>query len=210
MSAEITSSAGSRDCQRYDSLLDSVLELEGSPPEAQQSQAAPPVVGNHAGERLAAFLSHPSDARSLALWFGDSLPPIPERLRSRLIDHVRHQPAGQSVPTQELTHLPLFQRLELRLQLSQLSADGIEHVARRLSQAIARIDGLISDQVNATIHHPRFQQLEASWRGIRYLTEQVEDVQRVRIRVLNLTWKELSRDIERAIDFDQSVLFRKV
>jgi len=210
MTAEITSSAGSRSWQLQDSLLDELLQHEVSPQEADSETAAAAAVNDQVGQRLAAFLAQPSAARALALWFGDSLPPIPERLQARLVDHVRNQSGIPAVPTHELAGQPLFQRLELRLQLAQLPADAIEHLARRLSQAIARIDSLISDQVNATIHHPRFQQLEASWRGIRYLTEQVDDPQRVRIRVLNLTWKELSRDMERAIDFDQSVLFRKV
>src|SRR5262249_5101738 len=79
-----------------------------------------------------------------------------------------------------------------------------------LTEAIARLDGLLSRQVNAILHHPSFQKLEASWRGLRYLVEQVEEVDAIRVRVLNVTWKELVRDLERAIEFDQSQLFRKV
>ena len=66
------------------------------------------------------------------------------------------------------------------------------------------------DQVNAILHHPRFQKLEASWRGLRYLVDQIEEADNVKIRVLSVSWKELARDLERAIEFDQSQLFRKV
>ena len=54
------------------------------------------------------------------------------------------------------------------------------------------------------------RQLEASWRGLRYLVEQAEGAENVKIRVLSVAWNELARDLERAIEFDQSQLFRKV
>ena len=52
--------------------------------------------------------------------------------------------------------------------------------------------------------------MEASWRGLRYLVEQVEEGINVKIRVLSVTWKDLALDLERAIEFDQSQVFRKV
>jgi hypothetical protein len=48
-------------------------------------------------------------------------------------------------------------------------------VVGRLTQAVARIDALLARQVNAILHHPDFQQLEASWRGLHYLVHQVPD-----------------------------------
>ena len=83
-------------------------------------------------------------------------------------------------------------------------------VLRLLNREVARIDRLLNAQLNAIIHHPRFQKLEASWRGLSYLTEQVDPAAKVRIRILNLSWKGLTRDMERAMEFDQSQLFRKV
>lgn len=85
-----------------------------------------------------------------------------------------------------------------------------EEIAQTLSRDVARLDALVSRQVNAILHHPRFQKLEASWRGLRYLVEQAQGAEHVEIRVLNVSWKELARDSERAIEFDQSQLFRKV
>lgn len=83
-------------------------------------------------------------------------------------------------------------------------------LARSLSRDIALLDTLLSDQLNAIIHHPRFQKIEASWHGLRYLVDQVQEGSNVRIRALNVSWKELARDAEHAIEFDQSQLFRKV
>jgi type VI secretion system ImpC/EvpB family protein len=84
-------------------------------------------------------------------------------------------------------------------------------IVRLLSHDVARIDALLNAQLNAILHHPAFQRLEAAWRGLRYLTEQAPAEENLKIRVLSVTWKELTRDlVTNAIDFDQSQLFRKV
>ena len=60
------------------------------------------------------------------------------------------------------------------------------------------------------LHHPAFQKLEATWRGIKYLLDQSETNDRLKIKVLNVTKKELLKDLQRAPEFDQSALFKKV
>lgn len=83
-------------------------------------------------------------------------------------------------------------------------------LVRRLLLDVADIDDLLTSQVDAILHHERFAALEAAWRGLAWLCEEVEDPDRVHVRVLDLSWRELARDLERAIDFDHSNLFRKV
>ncbi|HKM53031.1 MAG TPA: type VI secretion system contractile sheath large subunit, partial [Isosphaeraceae bacterium] len=83
-------------------------------------------------------------------------------------------------------------------------------ISGKLSRDIAAIDDLIAGQLNAIIHHPTFQSLEASWRGLSYLVQKLPDNNSVKIRVLNLPWAELVQDQARALEFDQSQLFRKV
>jgi type VI secretion system protein ImpD len=85
-----------------------------------------------------------------------------------------------------------------------------EALVASLTLAIAELDRSLSAQLNAVLHHPRFQALEASWRGLELLVGRVTARREVRIRVLSVTWRELARDFERAIEFDQSQLFRKV
>lgn len=75
---------------------------------------------------------------------------------------------------------------------------------------IAEIDDLLSEQIDEILHHKRFQTLEASWRGLRYLTDQSAGWEDVLVRVLTASWRELCRDFERAVEFDQSQLFHKV
>lgn len=79
-----------------------------------------------------------------------------------------------------------------------------------LNARIAEIDRLISKQLNLIMHHEEFQRLEASWRGLKYLLDQSETGTMLKIKVLNVSKKELLRDLQRAPEFDQSALFKKV
>jgi type VI secretion system protein ImpC len=79
-----------------------------------------------------------------------------------------------------------------------------------INARIAQIDHLISIQLNEIMHHPDFQQLEASWRGLKYLLSQSETSTMLKIKVLNVSKKELLRDLQRAAEFDQSAMFKKV
>ena len=79
-----------------------------------------------------------------------------------------------------------------------------------INARIAQIDHLLSIQLNEILHHPTFQKLEGSWRGLKYLLDQSETSDKLKIKVLNVTKKELLRDLQRAPEFDQSALFKKV
>ena len=79
-----------------------------------------------------------------------------------------------------------------------------------LNARIAQLDHLISLQLNEVMHAPEFQRLEATWRGLKYLLSQTETSTMLKIKVLNVSKKELLRDLQRAPEFDQSALFKKV
>lgn len=79
-----------------------------------------------------------------------------------------------------------------------------------INSRIAQIDRLISSQLNEIMHHQDFQKLEASWRGLSYLVDQTETGDRLKIRVMNITKQELLKDMEKAAEFDQSTLFKKI
>jgi len=79
-----------------------------------------------------------------------------------------------------------------------------------ITARIAEIDRLVSVQLNEVLHHASFQKLEGTWRGLKYLLDQSETSDKLKIRVLNATKTELLRDLQRAPEFDQSALFKKV
>lgn len=85
-----------------------------------------------------------------------------------------------------------------------------EGLVASLVMAIADIDRVLNEQLNRVLHHQRFQELEASWRGLEHLVGNVTKSQDVQIRVLDVSWRELARDFDRAVEFDQSQLFKKV
>lgn len=77
-------------------------------------------------------------------------------------------------------------------------------------RAIAEIDRKVSEQLNAVMHNERFLKLEGSWRGLKYLVMNSETGTSLKIRLLQASKKELSRDLQRATEFDQSQLFKKM
>ena len=79
-----------------------------------------------------------------------------------------------------------------------------------INARIAQIDHLVSLQLNEVLHAKEFQKLEGTWRGLKYLLDQSETSDKLKIKIFNATKKELLRDLQRAPEFDQSALFKKV
>lgn len=79
-----------------------------------------------------------------------------------------------------------------------------------ISKRIQAIDETISDQLNEIIHHPDFQALEGTWRGLNYLVMNTETSHMLKLRILNIEKQEVLDDLERAVEFDQSQLFKKI
>ncbi len=79
-----------------------------------------------------------------------------------------------------------------------------------INARIAEIDRLVSAQMNEIMHHAEFQKLEGSWRGLHHLVRNSLTGTQLKIRVMNANKKELLKDFERALEFDQSALFKKI
>ncbi len=92
--------------------------------------------------------------------------------------------------------------------------EGHMNVARdvetMINQRIAQIDHLLSIQLNEILHHAEYQKLEGSWRGLRHMVFNSNTSANLKIRVLNANKKDLLRDMQRAPEFDQSALFKKI
>jgi type VI secretion system protein ImpC len=79
-----------------------------------------------------------------------------------------------------------------------------------ITSRIGQLDRLISAQLNEVMHHPDFQKLEGSWRGLQFLVNKSETGQQLKIRVMSVSKKDLLKDMEKAAEFDQSTLFKKI
>src|SRR5579863_2545 len=89
---------------------------------------------------------------------------------------------------------------------STASTDLVQHI----NDCIADLDDLISGQLNEVMHHPEFQRLEASWRGLNDLVMNTETGTRLKLRLMNVSKNDLLKDLKSATEFDQSALFKKV
>jgi type VI secretion system protein ImpC len=79
-----------------------------------------------------------------------------------------------------------------------------------INYRIAQIDEIMSKQLSAILHDPNLQKLEASWQGLHNLVFNTETGTRLKLRLLNVKRDELQKDLENAVEFDQSALFKKV
>src|SRR5690242_11031204 len=85
-----------------------------------------------------------------------------------------------------------------------------KNLTQTFNRAIEAIDEKLSKQLSAIMHHPDFQKLEGSWRGLNHLVKNSETGATLKIRVMNLSKKELHKDLTKAVEFDQSQIFKKI
>ncbi|MAY15786.1 MAG: type VI secretion system contractile sheath small subunit [Oceanospirillaceae bacterium] len=94
--------------------------------------------------------------------------------------------------------------------LGQEASDSAGDAADRMNDRISQIDNLLTQQINLVMHDEGFQKLEATWRGLHYLVMNTETSTRLKLRVLNVSKRDLLKDLQKASEFDQSALFKKV
>ena len=101
---------------------------------------------------------------------------------------------------------------ELAAQALQQTALISDDAIRTIETIIAEIDRTLSEQINLIIHHPDFQQLEGTWRGLSYLVNNTETDEMLKIRVINLNKKDLAKTLKKfkGTAWDQSPLFKKM
>lgn len=78
------------------------------------------------------------------------------------------------------------------------------------NESIAALDAKISKQLAKIMHHEKFQKLEGSWRGVHNLVNSSETGGSLKLRLISMTKKELHKDLSKAVEFDQSQIFKKV
>ncbi len=86
------------------------------------------------------------------------------------------------------------------------------NVVATIEGMIADLDKKMSDQVNQIIHHQDFQNLESAWRGLSYLVNNTQTNESLKIRVLNVSKKDLQKTLKKfkGTAWDQSPLFKKI
>jgi len=87
-----------------------------------------------------------------------------------------------------------------------------DDVIGTIKAIIAEIDKKLSDQINQIMHNERFQQVESAWRGLSYLVNNTETDEMLKIRVMNISKKDLGKTLKKykGTAWDQSPLFKKL
>src|SRR5262245_4970688 len=110
-------------------------------------------------------------------------------------------------------------REEVQNAVKTLASQALEHTGlisddtiKTLRSMIAEIDKKLSDQVNAIMHHDDFQKLEGAWRGLHYLSTNTETDEKLKIRVMNISKRELHKTLKwyKGTAWDQSPIFKKL
>jgi type VI secretion system protein ImpC len=103
---------------------------------------------------------------------------------------------------------------ELLRTLTEQALKGTVTYSKNLSQtldkAVALIDQQLSRQLSAIMQHPDFQKLEGTWRGLHHLVMNSETGSSLKIRMINVSKRELFKDVSKAVEFDQSQIFKKI
>jgi len=94
--------------------------------------------------------------------------------------------------------------------LSDKTLEALRYASDRMSEKVAIIDNQLTKQINLVMHEPAFQTLEATWRGLHFLVMNTETGATLKLRVLNVPKSDLLKDLQKAVEFDQSALFKKV
>jgi type VI secretion system protein ImpC len=85
-----------------------------------------------------------------------------------------------------------------------------KNLTNTINKAISTIDSLLSGQISEVLHHSNFQKLEGTWRGLHHLVKNTLCGSEIKIKALNVDKTTLFKNFDKAIEFDQSDLFKKV
>lgn len=80
---------------------------------------------------------------------------------------------------------------------------------KTIESAMAELDAKLSKQLAAVMHHPKFQKLEGSWRGLNYVVRNSETCATLKLKFMSISKDELRKDLEDAAEFDMSEMFKK-
>ncbi|BFG80365.1 type VI secretion system contractile sheath large subunit [Paraburkholderia terrae] len=127
-----------------------------------------------------------------------------------LLERIVHEGNMAVEPSQSSYAKKLIGQLASQILDEGMRTSPDKSVVAMINERVAEIDKLLSDQLNAIMHEEAFQSLEASWTGLHDMVYGTETGPQLKLRLLNVTKKELLKDLETAVDHDMSTLFKKV
>src|SRR5215467_7741262 len=129
-------------------------------------------------------------------------------LRRSLLDRIAEEGRVGQSPEERTSGKLWLKDLVREVMTGQMTVSNDTELM--LNNRIKEIDELISLQLNEVMHAEPLQKLEGSWRGLHYFVQQTETSSSLKIKLMNVSKTDLLKDFEKATEFDQSALFKKI
>lgn len=104
----------------------------------------------------------------------------------------------------------MFEAFTLLAELDKNVLNGPYHARSAIARLIARLDNLLSIQLDSILHHPDFRRLERNWLGLKGLASLPVNYQKTKLKMLNMSWQEISSDVNQAYNARSSSLYNKI
>ncbi|HEX7647653.1 MAG TPA: type VI secretion system contractile sheath large subunit, partial [Noviherbaspirillum sp.] len=127
-----------------------------------------------------------------------------------ILDRIVQEGKMAVEPSQKAYAKTLLGQFATQILDEGMKAAPDKGVVAMINERVAEIDRILTDQLNAIMHHEEFQKIEGSWRGLHDMVMGTETGPTLKLRLLNVSKKELLKDLESAVDHDMSVLFKKI
>jgi type VI secretion system ImpC/EvpB family protein len=99
-------------------------------------------------------------------------------------------------------------KYETRRQIRARQAEAQSGESTAMDAQVAAIDRELSAALSAIMHAPAFKAMERTWRGLFYFVSRADTGAMLKLRILNAGKDELRKDMEKAVEFDQSTLYK--
>jgi type VI secretion system protein ImpC len=116
-----------------------------------------------------------------------------------------------------LDSVPQTERDRMKEMVDALAKEALKgtvtwerNLTKTIKAGVAALDEQLSKQLAAIMHHADFQKLEGAWRGLHYLVMNSETNKTLKLKVFNVSKRELFKDVDRAVEFDQSQIYKKL
>ncbi|HKR15074.1 MAG TPA: type VI secretion system contractile sheath large subunit [Pyrinomonadaceae bacterium] len=113
-------------------------------------------------------------------------------------------------PSQARQAVDAVSELIAAVEAKEIAVSAEGDLVGTINKRIAVLDQEVNEGLNEVMHNESFRKLEASWRGLHYLVSRAETGTMLKLRLLNATKDEIQKDLERAVEFDQSAQFKKI
>jgi type VI secretion system protein ImpC len=113
-------------------------------------------------------------------------------------------------PSQARQAVDAVSELIAAVEANEITVSPEGDLVGTINKRIAVLDQEVNEGLNEVMHNESFRKLEASWRGLHYLVSRAETGTMLKLRLLNATKDEIQKDLERAVEFDQSTQFKKI